>query len=300
MIKKMDFLTLFHFTKKELDQLIQRALKIKKTKHRSNILKGKMLGLIFEKESTRTRVSFEVAMCRLGGGVTYLNQQSSQLSRGESYADTARVLSRYLDGLVLRTFSQEDLEELAAFSKVPVINGLTDLHHPCQVLTDLVTVVEFLGDYKKLTIAYIGDGNNMTNSWIEAAMVLGFQLQVACPKGYGPDPYLCEESKKFPNIVIGSNPVKAVERAHVINTDTWFSMGQKISTAKAKAFKGFQLNNSLLSKADPKAIVLHCLPAHRGEEITSDVLDGPQSVVFDEAENRLYTQMAILEKVMAN
>ncbi|EKD42497.1 MAG: hypothetical protein ACD_73C00134G0002 [uncultured bacterium] len=298
MSAKKDFLKLSDLSKSELTALLKRALFIKKNDHRSRSLQGKMLGLIFEKESTRTRISFEVAMQRLGGGVTYLNQQTSQLSRGESYADTARVLSRYLDGLVLRTFSQEGLDEVAAHSKVPVINGLTDLHHPCQVLADIMTILEQFGSLNKMIVAYVGDGNNMTNTWIEAAMILGFKLQVGCPKKYLPDAGLMTAAKTFKNIEIGSDPVKAVTGAHAINTDTWFSMGQKVSSEKRKAFSQFQVNKALLKKARPEAIVLHCLPAHRGEEITDEVLDGPHSVVFDEAENRLYVQMAILEKYL--
>lgn len=237
-------------------------------------------------------------MIRLGGQAIYLDCAATQIARGETIADTARVLSRYLDGIVMRTYGQSRLEELAGNASVPVINGLTDLHHPCQILTDLMTVVESKGKYKKLKIAYVGDGNNIANSWIEAALVLDFTLQIACPKGYWPDANLLMAAEGRKNIRLTENPAEAVNGCHIINTDTWFSMGQEVNDAKKGLFKGYQVNSALLSHADKKAIVLHCLPAHRGEEITDEVMDGPQSAVFDQAENRMWMQMALLEKIL--
>ncbi len=294
-----NLLTLNDLTPRELTSLLKRALEMKKKRSSVKpVLKGKILGLIFEKSSTRTRVSFEAAMVRLGGSSIYLDKQASQLGRGETYADTARVLSRYLNGLVLRAYAQSDLEELAAHAPIPVINGLTDEFHPCQVMADLLTLLEFKKDLKKIKVAYVGDGNNMANTWIQAAMILGFDLRLGCPQGYGPDKTLMAESKQFKNILITDDPIEAVAGCDAINTDTWFSMGQEVSDEKRNVFKKFQVNQKLVSHAHPKAIVLHCLPAHRGEEITDEVMDGPQSVIFDEAENRLHVQMALLEKLL--
>lgn len=292
---KKDFLNINNLAATQLKTLIKRALVLKKTRNPPPVLKGKVLGMIFAKESTRTRISFEVAMLKLGGHAIYLGQQSTQISRGESYADTARVLSRYLDALVVRTYGQRDVEELAKYSTIPVINGLTDLHHPCQVLTDLVTLVEAGKKLENAKICYIGDGNNMTNSWIEAALTLGLKLKIACPKGYEPDTGLLEKIKNHSHILFTNNPEEALHGAEVINTDTWFSMGQEMSETKKESFAPFQINARLLREAHAKAIVLHCLPAHRGEEITDEVIDGPQSMVFEQAANRLYTQMALLE-----
>ncbi len=297
-IMKRDVLTLKDLSKKEILKLLARGIEFKKKKKQLSVLKGRVLGLIFEKESTRTRISFEVAMMRLGGSTVYIGQNSSQISRGETYADTARVLSRYLNGLVLRTFSQEALSEMAIHADIPVINGLTDDYHPCQLLADLMTITEKRKNLSKQIITYVGDGNNMANSWIEAAMILGFELRLACPKGYFPNAELLTEAKSFSNIKVSSDPLQAVKDADIINTDTWFSMGQKVTDAKRKEFAPFQVNERLLSHAKQKALVMHCLPAHRDEEITASVLDGKQSVVFDEAENRLYAQMALLEFLM--
>src|SRR3989338_8862035 len=257
-------LTLKNLGAETIFSILDRALYFKKNRQPLTLLNGKVFGLIFEKESTRTRISFEVAMQRLGGTSIYLSQSSSQISRGETYADTARVLSRYLDALVLRAYSQADLEELASHASIPVINGLTDDAHPCQVLADLMTILEKKGKWDDLKIAYIGDGNNMTNTWIEAALLLNFNLHVACPKGYGPSKELVSSVKGIESIGLTSKPLEAVAHADVINTDTWFSMGQKVSQAKRKKFKGFQINRALLQKASPDVIVLHCLPAHRG------------------------------------
>ena len=295
---KKDLLTLQDLSAGEIEALISRALSFKKTKKSGKILSGKVLGLIFEKASTRTRVSFEVAMIRLGGQTIYLDCAATQIARGETIADTARVLSRYLDGIVMRTYAQDRLAELAGNASIPVINGLTDLHHPCQILTDLMTIAELKGNPKKLKIAYVGDGNNMANSWIEAAMIFGFSLHLACPKGYWPDANLLSKAKGFKNIRITENPVEAVSKGNVVNTDTWFSMGHEVTDDKRKLFAPYQVNRLLMTHAEDKAIVLRCLPAHRGEEITDEVMDGPQSVVFDQAENRVWMQMALLELLM--
>lgn len=293
---KRDFLTLDDLSVAEINQIISQGIELKKTPTPGlKLLSQKTLGLVFEKESTRTRVSFEVAMTKLGGHVIYLGTGASQLSRGESYADTARVLSRYLDAIVFRGYSQKDLEDMATHADIPVINGLTDLYHPCQILADLMTIQEKTGDYHQLKIAYIGDGNNMANSWLKASLKLGFALNMACPKGFEPLKNILKECHGKSHIHYGAKPLEAIKGVDVINTDTWFSMGQKVTAKKRNAFKGFQINKNLLKQASPNAIVLHCLPAHRGEEITNEVLDGEQSAVFDQAQNRLYVQMALLE-----
>lgn len=295
-----DLLTLSDLSARDIDSLIARAFTFKKKgkRNRLKILSGSVVGLLFEKESTRTRVSFEVALMKLGGAGLYLGRDSSQLSRGETYADTARVLSRYLDGIVFRTSLQGYLEEMARHATIPIINGLSDQYHPCQVLADLMTVRELKGVVRKIKIAWLGDGNNMANTWIEAALLLGFELRVATPKGFGPLPSLVSRCQSVGTIHLGHDPREAIQRADVVNTDTWFSMGQTTSPEKRAAFSQFQINQKILSFAARNAIVLHCLPAHREEEITSDVLDGPQSAVVTQAENRLYIQMALLEKLL--
>lgn len=296
---KRDLLLLSDLTAAEIEALLAKAIAFKRNRHAINpSLKGRILGLIFEKSSTRTRVSFESAMVRLGGYAISLEAGSMQISRGETYADTARVLSRYVDGLVLRTYTQEAVEEMARYSSVPVINGLTDLSHPCQLLADLMTLTERWGSMKGRKVAYIGDGNNMAHSWIEAAMLLGFELRVATPKGYEPEAQVRKSAAKVSNIYFSNDPRQAVKDADAVNVDTWFSMGQKVSAAKKKAFKPFQLNAKLAGLLAPNGFVLHCLPAHRGEEITDEVLDGPRSIVFDEAENRMWAQMALLETLL--
>jgi len=293
---KRDFLTLCDLSIQEIESLLERALSFKKSHKIQPTLNGKTLIMVFEKESTRTRVSFEVAMQRLGGHAISMSANNSQISRGETYEDTARVLSRYGHGLMIRTFAHDTLKIMAQAASVPVINGLTDSWHPCQLLADLLTIKERgLKKWKDLKIAWVGDGNNMANSWMTAASLLGFQLDLACPKGFEPTHKIQKQFSSFKNIRILSNPKSALKDAQVINTDTWFSMGQKVSKAKTKAFAPFQLNKTLLQKAPQNAIVLHCLPAHRGEEITDEVMDGPQSVVWDQAENRLHAQMALLE-----
>ncbi len=298
---KRDFLTLKDFSATELAATLTRAIELKKQVKSQKLeyhFKGRVLGMIFEKSSTRTRVSFEVAMNHLGGTAIYMNQEMSQIGRGETYADTARVLSRYVQALVFRTYDQSRLTELARYATIPVINGLTDLHHPCQVVADLVTLKERGLDLGKMIVSYVGDGNNMTHSWMEAADLLGFELRVATPKGFCVDETIKKSLSAKARVSYSYAATEAVSGCDVINTDTWFSMGQEVSDEKRAAFAAFQVNKDLLSLAKKDAIVLHCLPAHRGEEITDDVIDGKQSVVFDQAENRLYGQMAILELLM--
>lgn len=309
-LSKKDFLTLLDFSKEELSSLLQLALKLKQEQKKGKgdkSLQGKVLGMVFEKSSTRTRVSFEVAMAQLGGQALYIEAASSQLGRGESIEDTGRVLSRYVQALVYRTFSQESLESLAQSATVPVINGLTDLFHPVQLMADLLTIVEVQGrdpqgDWSDLFVTYVGDGNNLAYSWINAAKVFGFSLRLACPPGHEPSLQLLKElgcdMAAHDNIQLLASPQEAVKAAQVIYTDTWFSMGQEVSEAKRKKFWPYQVNTELLAYADPEAIVLHCLPAHREEEITSEVLDGPQSKVWDQAENRLHAQKAILKGLL--
>ncbi len=299
------FLSLFDLKEQEILHLLDRGIWFKKQKQAGNktkVLEDQSLAMVFEKSSTRTRVSFEIAMYELGGHALNLASSGSQLGRGETFADTARVLSRYVNGIMVRTFEQNNLEEMAEVSSAPIINGLTDLYHPCQVLADLMTVTENKGSIKPLHISYVGDGNNLANTWITAAIILGFKLSIATPKGYEPAAGILSQVKQggYAHINIGNDPSAAVNDADVINTDTWVSMGQEGAgeAEKKKLFEPFQVNSDLLSKAKSDAIVLHCLPAHRGEEITDEVMDGPQSRIFDEAENRLHIQKAILEKFM--
>ena len=251
--------------------------------------------MIFEKPSTRTRVSFEVAIYQLGGHPIYLSPKELQLSRGETLKDTAQVLSRYLDGIVIRTFSHEIIEEFAKWSDVPVINALTDQHHPCQAMADMMTILEKKGKLEGVKIAYVGDGNNVANSLIEASALVKAKINVATPEDYKPSEKSIEQSKVLSDIRICNKPYEAVLDADVIYTDVWLSMGEEQNIEKKNKFKDFKVNTELLKKAKPDAIVMHCLPAHRGEEITDEVLDGPQSVVLDQAENRLHTEKAILE-----
>ncbi len=298
---KKDFLTLLDLQESDVYHLIKSAIAFKKNrgkKKQAQPLLGKTLGLIFEKSSTRTRVSFEVAMGELGGRVVTLSSQESQLGRGESYKDTALVLSRYLHALMVRTYSQKVLEELAQYASIPVINGLSDLCHPVQLLADLMTIYEVKKDLSSLKIAYVGDGNNMANSWIEAAILLKFQLNIATPPQYKPSAALLTDISSYPNISLMTDPVEAVKSADVINTDTWVSMGQKEDQSKVKSFAPFQVNSQLITHASPKVMVLHCLPAHRGEEITDEVIDGKYSYVFEEAENRLHVQKALLVELI--
>ncbi|MCW5212385.1 ornithine carbamoyltransferase [Desulfobulbus sp. TB] len=297
-------LALQDFSKTQLQAFLDRAAVLKKEAQnglRHQQLAGKKICMLFEKPSTRTRVSFEAAMYEMGGQVIFMSAKESQLGRGEPLKDTARVLARYVDALVVRTFGQEVVEELAHFSAVPVINALTDLHHPCQILSDIMTVIEQKGDLSELKITWIGDGNNMANSWIQAASVLGFSLTLACPTGYDPDPTILKAAQQQGEkpITLLRDPKKAVQDADVVNVDVWASMGQEDEAKKRLAvFQPYQLNDSLLAHAADNAIVLHCLPAHRDEEITEEVLEGPQSVAFDQAENKMHMHKAILEYVI--
>jgi ornithine carbamoyltransferase len=262
-------------------------------------LAGKTLGMIFAKSSTRTRVSFEVGAFQLGGHALFLSSRDIQLGRGEPIRDTARVLSRYLDGIMIRTYDHADIEELARFGSIPVINGLTDLLHPCQVLADLLTVRETLGGWEGKTVAWVGDGNNMANSWLNAAGVLGFELRLACPEKYRPNPAVLERNRKLTSIVLTDDPREAVRGAHVVNTDVWASMGQEEEQEeRVRAFRGYIVDPPLMRLADPKAIFLHCLPAHRGEEVAEEVIEGPQSRVWNQAENRLHVQKALMAILM--
>jgi ornithine carbamoyltransferase len=285
-------------TRNDIYTLIDRGIELKKQGRRAEkSLTGYVLGLIFEKASTRTRVSFQSAMFKLGGQAIFLSKADTQMSREETVADTARVLSRYLDILAIRTYSHESLEEMARCADIPVINALTDLYHPCQVLSDMMTIREKKGDLKGLQIAWIGDGNNVAHSWIQAATIIGFGLRISCPAGYEPLPVVLEGSDS--NVKLIKDPKDAAKDADVINTDVWTSMGQEAQRAKRKTdFQGFQVNQTLVRTAKPDVMVMHCLPAHRGEEITSEVLDGPNSVVFDQAENKLYIHQAILEMMV--
>ncbi len=296
--------SLWDFNSQQLIAFIERARQLKDEAGRGlrhSSLSGKTIGLIFEKPSTRTRVSFEVAMYGMGGQVIYLPGRDTQLSRNEPLKDMARVMSRYVDGLVVRTFGQEIVDELARYATVPVINALTDLHHPCQILSDIMTVIEKKGDISDLHIAWVGDGNNMANSWIHAASRLGFRLSLACPQGYEPDTDILRQAQaeaKQP-ITLCQDPREAVREADVINADVWASMGQEDEAkVRLKIFQPYQVNYELLQCASPDAIVLHCLPAHRGEEITDDVLEGQQCVAFDQAENKMHIHKSILEGLL--
>ena len=293
------FLAIPDLKPSELAALFDLAADMKSGKYREKPLAGKTLGMIFTKSSTRTRVSFEVGAYQLGGHALFLSSRDIQLGRGEPIRDTARVLSRYLDGIMIRTFDHADVEELARYSSVPVINGLTDLLHPCQVLADLFTVRESLGGWDGKVVAWVGDGNNMANSWINAAGTLGFELRLACPRGYEPPRELLDRNRAGTTITVTGDPREAVRGAHVINTDVWASMGQEEEqSVRARAFAGYIVDERLMSLADPGAIFLHCLPAHRGEEVSDEVIEGPQSRVWDEAENRLHVQKALMATLM--
>jgi ornithine carbamoyltransferase len=290
-----DFLAIPDFSRDELDGLLSLAESMRVGKYTSKPLVGKTLAMIFMKASTRTRVSFEAGTFQLGGHALFLSARDVQLGRGEPISDTARVLSRYVDGIMIRTFAHQDIEELAKFADVPVINGLTDMLHPCQVLADLMTVRAEFGTVTGMKYAWIGDGNNMANSWINAAYRYGFDLDLACPEGYEPADHLLERAQTVANVRIVRDPMEAAKGANVVTTDVWASMGQEQEQKeRERAFKGFTVGEKLMKQADDKAIFLHCLPAHRGEEVSADVIDGPQSRVWDEAENRLHIQKAIM------
>ena len=290
-----DFLAIPDYSRSELLALFDLAERMRVGEYMDKPLAGKSLAMIFMKASTRTRVSFEVGTWQLGGHALFLSPRDVQLGRGEPIADTARVLSRYVDGIMIRTFAHSEVEELAKYADVPVINGLTDLLHPCQILADLLTVRQHLGGIDGRKVAWIGDGNNMANSWINAAYRLGFDLTLACPEGYEPDKTILERAQSAAKVRVVRDPAEAVEGADVVNTDVWASMGQEDEQAvREKAFRGYIVDDALMSRAQQDAIFLHCLPAHRGEEVSASVIDGPQSVVWDEAENRLHVQKAIM------
>ena len=293
--KHRDFLAIPDYSRQELLNLFDLAERMRKGEYRDKPLAGKSLAMIFMKSSTRTRVSFEVGAWQLGGHALFLSPRDVQLGRGEPVADTARVLSRYVDGIMIRTYAHSEVEELAKYADVPVINGLTDLLHPCQILADILTIRQHLGTIDGRKVAWIGDGNNMANSWINAAYRLGFDLTLACPEGYDPDAAILERAQSAANVRVVRDPAQAAEGADVVNTDVWASMGQEDEQAiREKAFKGFIVDEALMSRAQQDAIFMHCLPAHRGEEVSAEVIDGPQSVVWDEAENRLHVQKAIM------
>ena len=297
---KRDFLAVTDLSRDEVVRLFDLAHRMKTGAYRETPLAGKTLAMIFAKSSTRTRVSFEVGTYQLGGHALSLSSRDIQIGRGEPIPDTARVLSRYVNGIMIRTFDHGEVEELARHATVPVINGLTDLSHPCQVLADLFTVREALGGWEGKRIAWVGDGNNMANSWIEAAQLLGFELRLACPEGYEPSRRIFDRAKQAGACVeVTEVPEEAVAGAHVVNTDVWASMGQEgEAEARRNAFRGYTVDPELMKLADPTAIFLHCLPAHRGEEVATEVIEGPQSRVWDEAENRLHVQKALLATLM--
>ena len=296
---KRDYLVFSDLTKSQVDALFQRATRMRAGEYRDKPLAGKTLAMVFAQSSTRTRVSFEVGTYQLGGHALFLSSRDIQLGRGEPIRDTARVLSRMVDGIMIRTFEQVEVEELATFATIPVINGLTDLHHPCQILADVLTIRQHLGGYAGKRVAWIGDGNNMANSWLDAAALLGFELRLACPDGYEPDHDIYERASKLTKTLITEEPDEAADGADVVTTDVWASMGQEGEAEERKlAFKGYMVDGALMQRAKPSAIFLHCLPAHRGEEVTEEVFEGPQSRVFDEAENRLHVQKALLATLM--
>ena len=299
-----NFLTIFDLSKTEIETIISRAAELKKEKNNSRLndsLQGKTIGMIFEKLSTRTRVSFQVAINDLGGNAIYLNPNDLQLGRGEIISDTARVLSSYLDGVIIRTFEQERIVEFAGQSSVPVINALTNLEHPTQIISDLFTISEVGIDISSFTLTYVGDGNNITNSFIGASSILGFNLVVSCPKGFEPDEEIIERSRKQGGgkVEIIEDPKEAVKNSDIIYTDVWISMGQEESKVKMDILRPYQINLKLLENAPENALVMHCLPAHRDEEITGNIIDSDKSIIFEQSENKLHAGKAILEFFMA-
>ncbi|CAN5791206.1 ornithine carbamoyltransferase [soil metagenome] len=297
---KRDFLAISDYDAGELYELLDLAHELKGGRFGGKPLTGRTLAMIFEKSSTRTRVSFEVGTYQLGGHALFLSSRDIQLGRGEPIRDMARVLSRYVDGIMIRTFAQDTLDELARFATVPIINGLTDLLHPCQVMADVMTIQESFGrDLRPRRVAWIGDGNNMANSWLNAAYRFGFELRLACPEGYRPDGAILERAQGAVSIIVTADPKEAIDGADVVTTDVWTSMGQEQETAdRERAFVGYHVDDALMQRAAGDAIFLHCLPAHRGEEVSESVFEGPQSRVFDEAENRLHVQKAIMVRLM--
>lgn len=308
MLKGRDLLSIHELTVGEVEEILELAAELKakqKTGIEHKLLAGKTLGMIFEKSSTRTRVSFETGMYQLGGQALFLSNRDLQLGRGEPIKDTARVLSRYLDGIMIRTYGHERVVELAEYADIPVINALTDLLHPCQVLTDLLTIKEHKGkNLKGLKMAYVGDGNNMTNSYMYGCAKAGMEFVAATPEDYRPDETVTRQAMEDAkatgaSIKLVTDPVEAVKGADIVVTDTWASMGQEEEhDARKKIFAPYQVNKELMAHADKRAIVMHCLPAYRGEEITEEVLEANADVIFDEAENRLHTQKAIMALLM--
>jgi ornithine carbamoyltransferase len=297
---KRDFLAIPDLSRAELESLLRLAQLMKEGAYTARPLAGKTLAMLFAKSSTRTRVSFEVGTLQLGGNAVFLSTRDVQIGRGEPIRDTARVLSRYVDGIMIRTFDHDDVIELARYASVPVINGLTDLLHPCQVLADLLTIrQEFGEDLASLRVAWVGDGNNMANSWLNAAYRFGFELRLAVPPGYEPDAGILENARRHALVGVTHDPGIAVADADVVNTDVWTSMGQEEEVSdRAQAFAQFRIDAELMDTAAERAIFLHCLPAHRDEEVTDEVLEGPRSRVFDQAENRLHVQKALLALLM--
>jgi ornithine carbamoyltransferase len=301
-LKGKDILRITDLTKEEIKGLLELATQLKKGELSFNC--KKVLGLLFYKASTRTRVSFTVAMYHLGGQVIDLNPSVTQVGRGEPISDTARVLDRYLDVLAIRTFKQEDLETFADYADIPIINALSDLEHPCQILADLLTIQECFGTLSGLTLAYVGDGNNVAHSLLLGGALMGMNVHIASPKGYYPDSQIVETAQTLAtshggSILITEDPMSAIAGAHALYTDVWASMGQEdLAESRMPIFQPYQLNTDVLKEADPEAIVLHCLPAHRGEEITEEVIEGKQSRVWEQAENRMHAQQALLASVL--
>ena len=295
-------LKLMDLSKKEINEILNLADQLKFEKKNGiehHLLKGKTLGMIFSKASTRTRVSFEVGMYDLGGSALFLSSRDLQIGRGEPVQDTARVLSRFLDGIMIRTFEQKEVEDLATYGSIPIINGLTDYCHPCQVLADLMTIREYKGGFAGNKLCYIGDGNNMTNSLIVGGIKMGMEVSVACPKGYEPDAELMKWASENGKFTCTDSVLEAAKNADVLYTDVWASMGQEgEAEERKKIFKGYQINAQVMGVANEKAMVLHCLPAHREEEITAEVFEAHANEIFDEAENRLHAQKAVLVKCM--
>ena len=294
--RKKDFLSLHDLSRDELVALLEHARRLKAGEAAGAPLRGKSLAMVFRKNSTRTRVAFEVGMVQLGGQALFLSAVDTQIGRDEPIADTARVLGRYVDGIMIRTFDQGEVEQLARWAPIPVINGLTDLLHPCQLLADLMTMQEEFGPgFEGIRVAWIGDGNNMANSWLNAASILGFELRLACPAGFDPDAEIVARARAAAPVTLTRSPREAAEDADVVTTDVWASMGQDgEADARRRAFADHTVDRALMTRASGRAIFLHCLPAHRGEEVTEAVLEGPRSRVFREAENRLHTQKALL------
>ena len=297
---KRDYLAISDYGRDELDGFLDLAQAMKAGEYTERPLAGRTLAMIFEKSSTRTRVSFEVGAFQLGGHALFLSSRDIQLGRGEPIRDTARVLSRYVHGIMIRTFAQSDVTELAHYASIPVINGLTDLLHPCQVLADVMTMREEFGpDLTGRTVAWIGDGNNMANSWLNAAAAWGFSLRLAVPEGYDPDPEILERARDRTSVTLKRKPAEAAEGADVVTTDVWASMGQEEEAqARARAFRGYHVDEAMMRSAAADAIFLHCLPAHRGEEVAEAVIEGERSRVWDEAENRLHVQKALMARLM--